>query len=337
VQIQNLPQNHLPDLELCRSLVKAGDLATLKLLFGEGILQVLSELIRTAFIPSPGMRFIAVDFSAIEARLTAWDAQEEWRLEVFRTHGLIYEASASMMFKIDMQLIKKGGARADLRQRGKQGELALGYQGGPNALVNMGALENGMTEDELLPLVRLWRATSPKVVKNWYNTQDDAIEAIQYKRAVRRERYGFEFVSNTLFQVLPSGRKIVYPKARLEVDKKYNREGVVFDGIDQYTHQWKAIRTFGGRLFQNRTQANGVDVLGVPMLKIDREGLPIVFSVHDENVIEVPLDWKAAPSAKNPKKSEGVIYLENLMCEPQKAFPGLPLAADGVDLSFYQK
>lgn len=339
LQVQNLPQNHLQDLALCRELVKAGEVNVLKILFGEGILQVLSELIRTALVPAPGCRFISVDFSAIEARLGAWDAQEEWRLEVFRTHGLIYEASASRAFGVPMELIKKGGIRFELRHKGKQLELSMLYQGGPNALINMGALEgkNAMREDELLPSVKLWRKASPKVVNNWYRTQDNAIEAIRYKRAIREERYGFEYINNTLFQILPSGRKIVYPNARIVFDKKFGRDGIVFDGIDQYTHQWTTIKTFGGRIFQNRTQANGVDVITVPMIKMDRQGLPIVFSVHDEAVIEVPLDWMAAPSATNRKKSEGVIYVEQLMCEPQKAFPGLPLAADGADLMFYQK
>jgi DNA polymerase len=345
VQVQNLPQNFMVDLELARSLVKGGDIATLKLLWGEAILQVLSELIRTAFVPAPGKRFIVVDFSAIEARLTAWDAQEEWRLEVFRTHGLIYEASASRMFKVPMELIRKGGPRVELRQKGKVTELACGYQGGPNALINMGALEgkDAMQEHELLPAVKLWRATSPNVVNNWYRTQDDAIEAIRYKRTVKRERYGFEYRSNTLFQVLPSGRKLAYPNARIEFDEKFGRDGIVFDGIDQYTHQWKKQRTFGGRVFQNRTQANGVDILIHPSLKLDKLGLPIVFSVHDENVIEVDADWMAEPYAPDHenkaerKKSKGVKYVERIMCEPHPGFPGLPLAADGADMAFYQK
>jgi DNA polymerase bacteriophage-type len=345
VQVQNLPQNHYVDLELLRSLVKGGDLATLKLLFGEGILQVLSELIRTAFVPAPGKRFIIVDFSSIEARLTAWDAQEEWRLEVFRTHGLLYEASASRMFKVPMHLIKKGGPRSELRPKGKVTELACSYQGSVNALKNMGALEgpDAMQEHELLPAVRLWRAESPKVVQNWYNTQDDAMEAIKYKRTVRRERYGFEYRNNTLFQVLPSGRKLAYPHARLEFDKKFGRDAIVFDGIDQYTHQWKTIKTYGGRVFQNRNQANGVDNLIAPMLKMDRQGIDIVFSVHDEPVLEVDEDWMSelyAPDHENKaerKKSKGVKYVERLMCEPQPGFPGLPLAADGMDAVFYQK
>lgn len=345
VQVQNLPQNHLVDLELARSLVKGGDLATLELLFGEAILQVLSELIRTAFIPAPGKRFVICDFSAIEARLTAWDANEPWRLEVFRTHGLIYEASASRMFKVPMELIRKGGPRSELRPKGKVTELACGYQGSEGALINMGALEgpDAMKPEELLPAVRLWRAESPNVVKNWYKTQDNAIEAITYKRVVKSERYGFEWRNNTLFQVLPSGRKIVYPNIRMEFDKKYGRDAIVFDGIDQYTHQWKPIKTFGGRLFQNRTQANGVDILTEAMLDIDAAGVPIVFSVHDEPVMEVDADWMSdlyAPdhADKNErKKSRGVKFIEELMCKPKRGFAGLPLAADGMDAEFYQK
>lgn len=340
VQVQNLPQNHLVDLELARSLVKSGDIGTLKLLWGEAILQVLSELIRTAFIPAPGKRFISVDYSAIEARLGAWDAQEEWRLEVFRTHGLIYEATASRMFKVPLELIKKGGSRsAELRPKGKVTDLACLYQGAENALINMGALEgqNAMERHELGPAVKLWRKESPKVVNNWYRTQDNAVDSITYKRVMREERYGFEYRSNTLFQVLPSGRKLAYPNARIEFDQKFGRDAIVFDGIDQYTHQWKTQKTYGGKIFQNRNQANGVDLIGNSMMTIEGEGIPIVFSVHDENLVEVDESWMAAPSVKNPKKSEGCVYIEELMCRPHPAFPGLPLAADGADLIFYQK
>lgn len=339
VQVQNLPQNHLKDLALCRKLVKKGDLKTLQLLFGDGVLIVLSELIRTAFIPPKGKRFISVDFKAIEARLTAWDAQEEWRLEVFRTHGLIYEASAAMMFNVPLEQIKKDGAREDLRPKGKISELALGFQGGPNALINMGALDgkDAMAEAELLPTVKLWRAKSRRVVNNWYLTQDDAMDAIRYKKRIDRERYSFEFIGGTLFQYLPSGRRLAYPGARITMDVRFGREGIEFKGVNQYTHQWGEIRTFGGKLFQNRTQANGADNVTFAMHNIEREFPEIVFSVHDEILFEVDEDWKTEPSTVNPKKSEGVIYVENLMCKPQPSYPGLPLAADGADLPFYQK
>lgn len=340
VQMQNLPQNHLKDLALCRKLVKAGDLATLEMLFGEGVLIVLSELIRTAFIPSPGMRYISADFKAIEARIAAWDAQEEWRLEVFRTHGMIYEASASMMFKVPLAHVVKGGLREDLRPKGKITELALSYQGAENALINMGALEkgSGVVQEELLPMVKLWRATSRKIVNGWYRTQDDAEEVIACKRAVTRPRYGFEFQSNTLFQVLPTGRKLAYPNVRIEWDDKFGKDGIVFDGVNQYTHQWGTVRTFGGKLFQNRTQANGVELITHAMQKVERVLPEIVFSVHDEIVLEVPLDWMPLPSARaKNKKSEGAVFVEDLMCEPHRSYPGLPLAAAAEDLTFYRK
>lgn len=344
VQMQNLPQNHLKDLALCREIVKRGDLATLEMLFGEAVLIVLSELIRTAFIPAPGKRFIIADFSAIEGRLGAWDAQEEWRLQVFRTHGLIYEASASMMFSVPIELIKKGAAREDLRPKGKVSELALQYQGGPNALIAMGALEMGLQEDELLPIVRVWRTTSPNVRDGWYQTNDDAIDAIRYKQTIRRDRYGFEFKNNTLFQLLPSGRKLCYPNARLEYDERFGKDAIVFDGINQYTHQWGPIRTYGGKLFENRTQANGVDNLTNAMFALDEvPEIELVFSVHDEPVMEVPVDWMAEPYAPDHeskaerKKSKGVKLVEQIMCKPQPGFNGLPLAADGMDADFYQK
>jgi DNA polymerase len=344
VQVQNLPQNHIKDLEYIRSFVKAGNLKMLKIMFGEGILQVLSELIRTAFIPGNGKRFIIVDFSAIEARLAAWDAQEKWRLEVFETHGMIYEASASMMFKVPIEDIVKGGSREDLRPKGKITELALGYQGGPNAIKVMGALEMGVEEEELLPMVKLWRQTSPAVVRNWYKTNDDAIAAVRYEKPIERARYGFEFESGTLFQNLPSGRRLAYPGARLEIDKTYGREGVVFDGMNQYTHQWGDIRTYGGKLFENRTQANGVDNLTNAMFNLEKH-VPgdIVFSVHDEPVLEVDIDWEAelyAPDHEKKserKKSRGVKLVESIMCWEQEGFHGLPLAADGMDAMVYQK
>lgn len=352
VQVQNLPQNHLKDIALCREIVRRGDLATLEMLFGEGILSVLSELIRTAFIPAEGKRFVIVDFSAIEARLQAWDSEEEWRMEVFRTHGLIYEASAEQMFGVPLDLIKKGGTREDLRPKGKVTELALGYQGGPNALVTMGALEMGIPEPELLPTVRVWRRKSPKLARCWYDTNDDAIDAIKRKTTIKRYgvaynagklRYGFEFKNNSLFQLLPSGRKLCYPNARLEWDEKYEKDAIVFDGINQYTHQWGPIRTYGGKLFENRTQANGVDNLTNAMFALEEDEsncLDIVFSVHDEPVLEVPIDWmseRAFPEKPKDKKSKGVVYIESILCRPQKGFDGLPLRADGMDATFYQK
>jgi len=355
VQVQNLPQNHLKDLALIREIVKAGKLKMLRLMFGEDILPVLSELIRTAFIPAEGCRFIIADFSAIEGRLGAWDTQEEWRMEVFRTHGLIYEASASEMFDVPLEDCMKDGKRSDLRQKGKISELAFQYQGGPNAAITMGALEQGLEEYELLPIVRTWRKASPRVARNWYRTNDEAMDCIDYGEPVQmwewmrdrdgdiQRRYGFEYEGGSLWQVLPSGRRLCYPNARLEWSDKFSCYQIAFDGVNQYTHQWGTIRTYGGKLFENRTQANGVDNLTNALFRIEEEGLPIVFSVHDEPVLEVPFDWKAelyAPDHKNKaerKKSVGVKFVENLMCEPQPGYTGLPLKADGMDATFYQK
>jgi DNA polymerase len=355
VQVQNLPQNKLKDLALVRQWVKEFRLRTLRLAFGEGILQVLSELIRTAFIPAEGCRFIIADFSAIEARLAAWDTQEEWRLEVFRTHGMIYEASASEMFDVPLEDCMKDGKRSDLRARGKVSELALAYQGGPNALVTMGALTEGMDEGELLPTVKTWRKKSPRVTRNWYRTNDDALECVEYGTEIRygewltdrdgefQRRYGFTLEGGSLWQILPSGRRLCYPNARVEWSEQFERDQIVFDGVNQYTHQWGDIRTYGGKLFENRTQANGVDNLTNAMFRIEEEGIPIVFSVHDEPVMEVPLDWKAELANPGHKKkaeaakSVGVKFIEALMCEEQPGYKGLPLSADGMDAMFYQK
>lgn len=347
VQVQNLPQNHLKDIEMIREIVKAGNLKMLRLMFGDGILSVLSELIRTAFIPAPGKRLIIADFSAIEARLAAWDSQEEWRMEVFRTHGYIYEESAAQMFKVTWQSCMKGGVNEYLRGRGKVTELALGYQGGWRALVAMGALDNGVEMAELDPMVKKWRQASPKLVQGWYDTNYDAIKAVKLESTVQRERYGFEYKGSSLFQILPSGRKLCYPGARLEKDEAFKWLGVVFDGLNQYTHQWGDIRTYGGKFFENRTQANGVEILTESLHDLENmlgpQGVDIVFSVHDEPVLEAPLDWEAelyAPdheSKAERKKSRGVKIVERIMCLPKRGYKGLPLKADGMDAMVYQK
>lgn len=357
VQFQNLPQNKMNDLALIREVVRAGRLKMLRLMFGEKILPILSELIRTAFIPAEGHRFITCDYSAIEACLAAWDTQEEWRLEVFRTHGLIYEASASEMFDVPLEDCTKEGKRKDLRPKGKISELALGYQGGPNAMITMGALAEGLEEDELLPIVKTWRKKSPRVTRNWYRTNDEAIECIETGRDVWmgemltdrdgdfERRYGFVYEGGSLWQCLPSGRRLCYPNARIEWSEKFERDQITFDGVNQYTRQWGDIRTYGGKLFENRTQANGADNVTNGMFRVE-EALPnsyIVGTVHDELVIEVPEDWEAALYAPDHekkserKKSRGVKIIEALMCEPQQGFAGLPLRAEGEDLTFYRK
>lgn len=217
-----------------------------------------------------------------------------------------------------------------------------GYQGGPNALVNMGALEgdSGIKEEDLLPMVRAWRAASPRIVKGWYQTQDDAEAAIRRKTSNERERYGFDFKAGTLFQVLPTGRKLAYPHARFEQNEKYDKIDIVFDGVNQYTHQWGTVKTFGGKLFQNRIQAHGVELLIEGMFRVERVLPRIVGSVHDEIIVEVPLTWKPerhAPDNKKDHRSKGAVFIENLICEPHKSYPGLPLAADAEDLTFYRK
>jgi DNA polymerase len=337
VQLQNLPQNKLKDLALVREQVRQGHYWWMKFCFGDALLAVLSELIRTAFIPAPGKRFIVVDYSAIEARLIAWDSGEEWRLEVFRTHGMIYEASASQMFGVPLEDCTKKGKRKELRQKGKISELALGYQGGPNALITMGALREGLSEEELLPIVKMWRKASPKVCRLWYDTNDDAMYTVETQQTCGGAHYKFEFEGGTLWQRLPSGRRLAYPGAYIGHDEKHGRDNVTFEGVNQYTHQWGDIRTYGGKLVENRTQANGVDIVTDGMFALEENDIDIVFSVHDEAVVEVDEDWLIAPSEENPKKSQGVVKVEKLMCRPKPGFEGLPLAADGEDMTFYRK
>jgi DNA polymerase len=320
VQVQNLPKNKLADLKLARDLVLAGDHVTLELLFGN-VPDVLSQLIRTAFIPSEGCRFIVSDFSAIEARVIAWLAGEKWRLDVFNSHGKIYEASAAQMFKVPIESIDKG---SDLRQRGKVAELALGYQGGPNALITMGALEQGIPEEELKPLVDAWRAANPSIKKFWYDVGNAAIKAVDDKCSVKLQ-YGLviSYESGGMFIKLPSGRRLAYVNPRIEMDKRFGRPALTYEGVEQ--GQWKKLKTYGGKLVENIVQAIARDCLAESIVRLDTEGYPIVMHVHDEVVIDESLEHNSLEK------------IEAIMGQPIKWAPGLPLRADGFETEFYMK
>lgn len=326
VQVQNLPRNYLETLRHARDLIKERKVEALKLIY-ENVPDTLSQLIRTAFVPSPGHTLVVADFSAIEARVIAWLAGEEWRLEVFRTHGKIYEASASQMFGVPIEEIGKG---SELRQKGKVAELALGYQGGPGALINMGALEMGLTEDELPEIVQRWRNTNRRIVDLWYSLENAALEVMRTGQPVgirglllAREgdlANGLDFLTITL----PSGRKLFYARPFLN-QNELGREALYYHGVNQKTRKWEVISTYGGKLVENVVQAISRDCLAEAMMRLTSEGYKIIMHVHDEVVLEVP------------KEAADLEEVLRIMGTPIPWAPGLPLKADGFITEFYRK
>ena len=319
VQLHNLPKNYLPDLELARDLVKQGRFEDIELLY-DSTPNVLSELIRTAFIPKPGCRFVVADFSAIEARVLAWLSGEQWRLDVFTSHGKIYEASASSMFHVPMEEITK---TSPLRQKGKLAELGLGFGGAAGALISMGALDMGLTEEELPPLVAAWRKANPHITQFWWDVDAAAIKAVREKQKTKVGKIIFEYKSGILFITLPSGRKLSYVKPRMAVNK-FGRDGLTYEGISE-NKKWSRIETYGPKLVENIVQGTARDLLAEAMLRVEEKGYPIVMHCHDEIIAEVP---------------EGTGSVDE-MCEIMAVQPewaeGLPLRADGYQCSFYQK
>lgn len=319
VQIHNLPQNHLPDLELARTLVSEGRYEEVEL-FYESTPNVLSELTRTAFVAKPGCRFIISDYSAIEARVLAWLAGEEWRLQVFETHGKIYEASASAMFHVPIEEITK---TSPLRQKGKISELALGYGGAVGALTSMGALKMGLTEEELPGLVSTWRSANPHITAFWWAVDEAAITAVRDKKPSKVGRVSFEYKSGILFVTLPSGRKLSYVKPRMMMNK-FGREGLTYEGIGE-SKKWMRLETYGPKLVENIVQAASRDILAEAMLRLEKEGFDIVCHVHDEVVLEVP-DGKSSVEEVNEIMAVNPVWTE-----------GLPLKAAGFESPFYKK
>jgi DNA polymerase len=314
IQVQNLPQNHISALDTAREIVKDGDLELLEMLY-ESPSEVTSQLIRTAFIAPPGRILAAVDFSAIEARVIAWLAGERWRLDVFASHGKIYEASAAEMFRVPIQEVDK-----KMRAKGKIAELALGYGGGVGALLQMGAVNMGLQEDELPGLVNAWRRASPRIVRLWTDTEDAAITALKdgYCPAGRVKFYSQD---GTLQIQLPSGRRLCYQSAR--IDYTQGRAQVTYQGMDQTTKQWTKQRTYGGKLVENITQAVARDLLAEAMLRLDAAGFKQVMHVHDEIVIE------GQPGDKD--------RAVEIMRQAPAWAKGLPLDADGFEAHYYQK
>ncbi len=320
IQPQNLPQNHMADLALARETLASGDYGMFEMLYGD-VSHVLSELIRTAIIPSEGRRLIVSDFSAIEARVVAYLAGERWRLEVFRSHGKIYEASAAQMFNVPVESIKKGDP---LRQKGKIAELALGYGGGVGALKSMGALDMGLEEEELQPLVDAWRAANPAIVKFWKDAEKAFKSAMDNKPVILHNGVGFIKKSGILFIKLPSGRGIAYVRPRLGINK-FGTASITYMGLNQTKKTWERIETFGGKLVENIVQAVARDCLAESIIKLEDKGYEINFHVHDEVIIDAPFGYGS------------VEEVTNIMSEPVSWAPGLPLRADGYETPFYRK
>lgn len=321
VQVQNLPQNHLLDLDLARNLVRSGDIEALEFLFGN-VPDTLSQLIRTAFIPGEGNRFIVSDFSAIEARVIAWFAGEQWRLDVFSSHGKIYEASASQMFHVPIESIKKG---SDLRQKGKIAELALGYGGSVGALSSMDKAKS-IPEEELPGLVTSWRNANPNITKFWWDCDKAAKKAIKERTTVCMQ-YGLKFIYDpgVLFIQLPSGRKLSYIRPKIEPHETFSGDKITYEGMEQTSKQWTRQDTYGPKLVENIVQATARDCLGVSMIRLDNAGYNIVMHVHDEVVLDTP------------KESGSLEEVGEIMGQPIEWAPGLPLKADGYECNYYMK
>jgi DNA polymerase len=320
IQVQNLPQNHLPDLDLARELVRENDSDLIEMLFGN-VPDTLSQLIRTAFVAPEGKKFVIADFSAIEARVIAWLAGERWRLDVFATHGKIYEASAAQMFKVPLESVTKG---SPLRQKGKVAELALGYQGGPAALEKMGALKMGIEADELPRLVKMWRNANKKIVEVWDVVGNAAINTVSGHGEVLPHGIRMYMKKGILFIELPSGRVLSYMKAELKPGK-FGSDALTYQGMDQTTKQWKTQDTYGGKLVENIVQAIARDCLAHAMLVLDAVGYKIVMHVHDEIVVEVD------------ENNDCMEDINKIMGQPIKWAKGLLLKADSYESKYYKK
>lgn len=329
VQVQNLPRTYTQPLELARNLVKLRKLDNLRLIYGS-VPDTLSQLIRTAFVASDGNVLIDADFSAIEARVISWLAGEQWRLDVFKTHGKIYEASASQMFGVPIERIKKGNPEYALRQKGKVAELALGYQGGAGALINMGALDMGIPEDDLPDIVQRWRDTNKRICDLWYKMNSAAVEAISTGSSVGVGRllvsceYDAVHEVEYLTVLLPSGRKLYYNSPQIG-ENKWGGPSISYMGMDQTTKKWKRIETYGGKLVENCVQAVARDCLAQAIENLEAKGLPVVFHIHDEVVIDCRADTATL---------EDVV---DIMSQPIPWAPGLPLNADGWVGGFFKK
>jgi DNA polymerase len=320
IQPQNLPQNHISDLDFARSLVSNNDYDSFYMCYD--VAQTLSELIRTALIPSENCRFIVSDFSAIEARVIAWVSGEHWRLDVFNNNGDIYCASASQMFHVP---VEKHGQNAHLRQKGKIAELALGYGGSVGALISMGALKMGIAEEELQPLVDQWRESNPHITKLWKDVENATINVIKGGRVetINGLITIYRDLDN-LYIRLPNERRLTYRKPKI-VTTRFGKSAIGYMGVNQTTKKWEVVETFGGKLVENIIQAIARDCLAENIIKLDKLGFKIVFHVHDEVIIDCPVGVSSAEE------------ISQIMGEPIPWAKGLPLKAEAYECDYYQK
>jgi DNA polymerase len=329
VQVQNLPKNYLETLSHARDCVKEKKIDALKLIYGN-VPDTLSQLIRTAFIPSDGHTFLVADFSAIEARIIAWLAGEHWRLEVFATHGKIYEASASQMFGVPIEKIAKGNPEYELRQKGKVAELSLGYQGSSGALIAMGALKMGLTEEELPEIVKRWRASNKRIVDLWYSIENAALEvmrtgqAAEIKGLIIAREIGYDNKQDFLTVILPSKRKLFYAQPFIQ-NNEFGREALYYRGMNQDTKKWENLPTYGGKLTENIVQAIARDCLAESLKRLELAGYKTCMHIHDECLLDVHKD-KADLKA-----------VLGIMGYPIAWAPGLLLKAEGYETIFYKK
>lgn len=332
VQVQNLPRTYTEPLDLAREMVQHRNLDGLRAVYGS-VPDTLSQLIRTAFIAPEGHVFIDADFSAIEARVISWLAGEQWRLEVFRTHGKIYEASASQMFGVPIELIKKGNPEYALRQKGKVAELALGYQGGSGALIAMGALDMGIPEADLPDIVSRWRGANQRIRDLWYSMDNAAVQVITQGGSVGlnglilSREYDCNQGTDCMTITLPSGRKLYYNSPSIG-ENQWGKPSISYMGMDQKTKRWKRIETYGGKLVENCVQAIARDCLADAIERLEAAGLPVVFHVHDEVVIDV------VPFADDNTMLQTVV---DIMRKPITWAPDLPLNADGWVGRYFRK
>lgn len=328
VQMQNLPRNYIKALDYARKIVKQQNYEGLKFLYGN-VPDTLSQLIRTAFIPSDGNKFVVADFSAIEARVIAWLAGETWVNEVFATHGKIYEATASQMFHVPIEKIAKGNPEYSLRQKGKVATLALGYQGGSNALIAMGALNMGLSEEELPDIVHRWRNANPRIRDLWYAVEEAALAVMQTAQPQAIYNLIFNLESDILYGQsfltvqLPSGRKLYYPRPFLK-ENQFGKLAIHYYTVGQQTKKWEVTSTYGGKMTENIVQAIARDCLAETLRRIDAKGLQVVFHVHDEVIIDAPMEAT-------------VDEICDLMAEPIPWAPGLILKGAGFESSYYMK
>ena len=328
VQMQNLPRNYLKTLDYARKLAKNGNFEGLRLLYGN-VPDTLSQLIRTSFIPSEGCKFVVADFSAIEARVIAWLAGEQWVNEVFATHGKIYEATAAQMFHVPIEKIVKGNPEYALRQKGKVATLALGYQGGTSALIAMGALNMGLSEEELPDIVARWRGANKRICALWYAVENAALAAMRTGQPQGINGLIFtlegDFVYGQSFLTvrLPSGRKLFYPKPFLR-ENQFGKQAIHYYTVGQQTRKWEVASTYGGKMTENIVQAIARDCLAVTLERIAQRGLHVVFHVHDEVIIDAPMETT-------------VEEICNLMAEPIPWAPGLILKGAGFEGQYYMK